>query len=259
MDNIVLEIKNKLIETEKSQNVKIPLAIESGSRGWGFASPDSDYDCRFIYVHEKDWYVRVTEKKDFIEYAADEVFDINGWDLKKVIQHIIKSNAVIYEWLSSNEIYIKNKLVAEELDNLAKHFFNPVSACYHYLSIAKNKFNEVIYYPDAKLKNYFYIMRPLANLDYIQKYKKMPYMEYEKTLSEIEIDQNILNEIKETTNIKKVSNESYKVQQNKILLDYFSNEIEKHTEILKNMKFEKNKDYSEVDNTFRKIIELVQV
>ena len=87
MSDIKEVIMQKLREIETGYNVKIPVAIESGSRGWGFASPDSDYDCRFVYVHKTDWYLSVLERKDIIEYAADAVFDINGWDLKKVLQH----------------------------------------------------------------------------------------------------------------------------------------------------------------------------
>jgi len=80
-------IMQKLAETEQQYNVKIPLAIESGSRGWGFASPDSDYDCRFVYVYPKDWYLSVFEQRDIIEYAVDPVYDVNGWNVKKALQH----------------------------------------------------------------------------------------------------------------------------------------------------------------------------
>lgn len=96
MSDIKAKIMQKLSETEAHYNVKIPLAIESGSRGWGFASPDSDYDCRFVYVHERDWYLSVLDKSDIIEYAADPIYDVNGWDIKKVLQHIMKSNAVMF-------------------------------------------------------------------------------------------------------------------------------------------------------------------
>ena len=41
-------IIEKLTELEQSENVRVLHAVESGSRAWGFASPDSDYDVRFI-------------------------------------------------------------------------------------------------------------------------------------------------------------------------------------------------------------------
>lgn len=257
MNEIMIEIKNKLIETEKTYNVKIPLAIESGSRGWGFASCDSDYDCRFIYVHEKDWYVSVTERKDFIEYIADKVFDINGWDLRKAMQHIMKSNAVIFEWLSSNEIYIKNHAVVTELKTMKNNYFNPIAVSYHYLNIAKKKLDEIIKEENAKLKKYFYILRPLANLKFIQEYQEMPHMEYMKTLSEIAIKKEVYEEILKLLDIKKTSNESYTISQNKVLINYFKQEIENYTETIKKMGSKKNKDYENIDVIFRKIIEMI--
>ena len=250
-------IIQKLSETQDNYSVKIPLAIESGSRGWGFASPDSDYDCRFIYVNKKDWYISVFDKQDFIEYAADEVFDINGWDLKKVIVHILKSNAVIFEWLSSNEIYMKNEAVVKILLDLCNQFFNPIAVSHHYLSLAVNKYKEITIDEKIKLKKYFYILRPLANIKYIETYGKMPHMECYKTLSEIDIDNDILNEINRLSEQKKLVNESFVIPQSKLLLDYFDNEIKRQDSRLKEMKFNKNKDYNPADVAFRKIIEMM--
>ena len=76
-------IADKLKEIEKSENVKILHAVESGSRAWGFESPDSDFDVRFIYVRKIDDYLKLQDTKDFIDWELNEVLDINGWDLKK--------------------------------------------------------------------------------------------------------------------------------------------------------------------------------
>lgn len=257
MTDIKNAIMQKLKETERNYEVKIPFAIESGSRGWGFASQDSDYDCRFIYVHRKDWYLSVLEKKDIIEYAADEIFDVNGWDLKKVLQHIMKSNAVMFEWLSSNELYIKEDYVATQLQTLANKFFNPIAVSYHYLSIAKNKLGEILSEDEAKLKKYFYILRPIANLEYIFKYMKMPYMEYDRTLAEINLDKAILAEIQELQRIKIDSDESFKIPQNKYLIDYFKNKIDVFSQRLNDMQFTRNREYQEVDIVFRAILDKV--
>lgn len=255
MSDVKRSILQKLRETEQNFEVKIPLAVESGSRGWGFASPDSDYDCRFIYVHKKDWYLSVREKKDIIEYEADAVFDVNGWDLKKALQHIMKSNAVMLEWLSSNGIYIKNEDINNQLQDLAKDFFNPIAVSYHYLSIAKNKLAEISGEEETKLKTYFYILRPLANLIYIYQHGKMSYMEYDRTLAAIEVTAEISAIIHELREIKTISAESYKIKPNKPLIEYFQSEIGLFEERLKEMKFTKNKDYEQVDLVFRAIIE----
>ena len=93
MDEMVKKIQEKLSEIEARENVKVLLAVESGSRAWGFASPDSDYDVRFIYVRPMEDYLRLDEPKDVIEWQLDEVLDINGWDLKKALVQFRRGNA----------------------------------------------------------------------------------------------------------------------------------------------------------------------
>ena len=246
----------KLGETEETNKVKIPLAIESGSRGWGFASADSDYDCRFVYVHEKDWYLSVFDKPDTIEYAAGNVYDINGWDLRKFIAHIVKSNAVTFEWLSSNVTYMRNEEITLLLRELAVSFFNPVSVSFHYLSLAYKKYKEIIKADSAKLKKYFYVLRPLANLSFIEHTGKQPYMEFFRTLEEIKIDKNVADEVARLAEIKRTADESLIIPRNKLLVDYFTSELNYHEERLKSFKFNKNRDYREADVVFRRIIEM---
>ena len=102
MDNI---IKNKLVEIENEFDVRILFACESGSRAWGFASPDSDYDVRFVYVHNMDFYLSIDDSRDVIELDINDVLDINGWDLRKALRLFRGSNASLFEWLQSPIIY----------------------------------------------------------------------------------------------------------------------------------------------------------
>lgn len=95
----------KIKEMEEKEGIRVLHAVESGSRAWGFASPDSDYDVRFIYVREKDFYLSLRETKDFIDWELNDVLDINGWDLKKALRHFHKSNAVLFEWSNSPVVY----------------------------------------------------------------------------------------------------------------------------------------------------------
>ena len=105
MKNIIQE---KLNEIEQKENVRILLAVESGSRAWGFASPDSDYDVRFIYVRPASEYLKLEETKDVIEWQLDEVLDINGWDFKKALIQFRKGNATLFEWSNSPIVYKKS-------------------------------------------------------------------------------------------------------------------------------------------------------
>ena len=107
------EILRKLHEIEIKENVKILFAAESGSRAWGFASPDSDYDVRFIYVRPKEEYLRLDTVKDVIEVPINDVLDINGWDLQKALRLLYKSNPTLFEWFSSPIIYMETEFADE--------------------------------------------------------------------------------------------------------------------------------------------------
>ena len=258
MDQMIRkQIIEKLYETEQAHNVKIPLAIESGSRGWGFASPDSDYDCRFIYVPTKAHYLSVQKRRDVIEYDVDVVFDINGWCLKKAIQHIIKSNAVMLEWLSCQEVYFCNPVVVSKLLKLAKTFFNPIHVTHHYLALAKKKLAEIESNEVGKLKTYFYVLRPLANMRYIEKFKAMSPMAYEQTLTAIDISDEVRREIERLLVVKKSALESELMARNEVLVTYFRHEIDVYTAYVQKIKFEPVHHLDVADEVFREILELM--
>ena len=119
MDAIIQE---KLNQLEAEYGVQILLAVESGSRAWGFASPDSDYDVRFIFWHPKDWYLSVFEQRDVIELPVDAVLDISGWDIRKALRLLWKSNAALIEWLNSPIVYRAHPK-RKFLDELAPYAF----------------------------------------------------------------------------------------------------------------------------------------
>ncbi|BAO75726.1 hypothetical protein WPG_1496 [Winogradskyella sp. PG-2] len=102
------KILNKLSEIERDKNIDILFAVESGSRAWGFASPDSDYDIRFVYKHKKDWYLNLWEKDDTIEFMTEDDLDGSGWDIRKALRLLAKSNASFTGWLFSPIVYRAN-------------------------------------------------------------------------------------------------------------------------------------------------------
>ena len=99
------EIERRLAVIEAEDGVEILFAVESGSRAWGFASPDSDYDARFVYRHPRNWYLSVREARDVIERPILDDYDVNGWDLRKALRLLLKSNPPLYEWLRSPIVY----------------------------------------------------------------------------------------------------------------------------------------------------------
>lgn len=255
------EIRNKILQSledvELTRQVRIPIAIESGSRAWGFASPDSDYDCRFIYIKQPDAYLSVFEAKDTIDFTPDAIYDINGWDLRKVISHLVKSNAVMLEWLSSGVIYRMNQQVHRELWQLGKLFFNPVSVSWHYLSSAKNKLAEITAGEESSLKKTCYVLRPLAAIRYIQAFHRAPHMEYRKNLDAITLAPELRNEIHLLLEQKEKALESGRIQTNARLLEYFHSEVAEIEASLSGAKHEKCKEYHTADEVFRRVIRMV--
>ena len=137
MRDILKEIRENLDAIENQYDVKILLAVESGSRAWGFASPDSDYDVRFIYVHRPEEYLRIDTMKDVIEWQLDEVLDINGWDLRKALLAFGKGNPNVMEWANSPIIYRKAAEWAP-VKEAALHYFSEKSALCHYYGTANS-------------------------------------------------------------------------------------------------------------------------
>src|SRR5690606_13894549 len=114
------EIMRRIRDAEQEHGVRVLYAVESGSRAWGFASPNSDYDVRFIYVHPHDWYLSVDleDKRDVIEYEIVDDIDINGWDLRKALKLFWKSNPSFVEWMQSPIVYVDDRTFSEGVRSL---------------------------------------------------------------------------------------------------------------------------------------------
>ena len=124
-------IKEKLHEIEQRENCRILLAVESGSRAWGFASPDSDYDVRFIYVRPRESYLRLNRVRDVIELPINGVLDINGWDVDKTLKLLHKSNPTVFEWFSSPIVYQTTDFT-EAFKPVMRRYFSSKSGLWHY-------------------------------------------------------------------------------------------------------------------------------
>ena len=177
-------ILRKLKEIEKSENVKILHAVEYGSRAWGFASPDSDYDVRFIYVRSREFYLRLQEKKDFIEWELNETLDIIGWDISKALQHFYKSNATLFEWSNSSIVYYTAK-EWNRIKEISGNFFSCKSAMYHYYGTANKNYNKYLTEDMVKYKKYFYVLRPILACRWIEKKASPPPVLFQELMDEV--------------------------------------------------------------------------
>ena len=170
----------ELARIERQHKVRVLLAVESGSRAWGFASPDSDYDIRFIYAHEQDWYLSVFEARDVIEEMLPEQLDLSGWDLRKTLRLFSKCNLALNEWLGSPIIYSEAPEFRNRLAQLIPHYFNPIAAMHHYRSKAGRALVENLVDDRIVIKRLFYILRPLLACRWIQHTVTQPPTEFEK-------------------------------------------------------------------------------
>jgi predicted nucleotidyltransferase len=173
--SIVAAIDDKLAGIVASERIDLLLAVESGSRAWGFPSPDSDYDCRFIFVRRGDDYLRLFAPRDVIELPLDAVFDVNGWDLAKALRLLIKGNAVVIEWLTSPFVYAGNAAFRDEALELSRRAVRPPAVARHYLHLGERQ--RRTYFADARvvpLKKIFYALRPAVALRWLRLHSGEP-------------------------------------------------------------------------------------
>ncbi len=180
MTEKILHYLNK-IEAEK--DIKILLACETGSRAWGFPSPDSDFDIRIIYVHKLDWYLTINNPKDTIEMMLENNdIDISGWELRKSLQLLAKSNPALLERLQSPIIYKADAQFIEKIKPLAQACYSKIATMHHYLNMAKKMIEDIDHSKEYKLKRFFYALRTSTACLWILEKDEMPPIEFSKML-----------------------------------------------------------------------------
>ncbi|MCO7223488.1 nucleotidyltransferase domain-containing protein [Pleionea sp. CnH1-48] len=178
------DIQQHLTQLEQQKSIQILVAIESGSRAWGFPSHDSDYDVRIIYYKDASHYLSVFEQKDTLEVPITDLLDIAGWDLKKALNLMYSGNAVIHEWLNSPIIYREEKTKSSRLKAFAESVFNPVPAFYHYLNMSAKKF-DVSQESSFSAKRLLYAYRTLLCALWIEKYQTAPPMLFGELMDDL--------------------------------------------------------------------------
>jgi predicted nucleotidyltransferase len=176
-------ILHELSRIEEEHDVRVLMAVESGSRAWGFTSPDSDYDVRFIYVHTGEWYLSVFEGPDTIEEMLPESLDLSGWDLRKTLRLFSKCNLALNEWLGSPIVYSEAPDFHKRLFLLIPRFFNPIRAMHHYRSMATRALAENLRGREIGIKKLFYVLRPLLACRWIGKTNTQPPTAFKDLIS----------------------------------------------------------------------------
>ena len=190
--NVFTRVHDALADLESTRDVRVLYACESGSRAWGFASRDSDYDVRFLYVHRRDWYLSVDDRRDVIELPLADDLDVSGWELRKALRLLRKSNPPLLEWLRSPVVYRHDPLFAAEFGTLACEFYSPRRCFAHYLHMARGNWRGYLHGRAlVSLKKYLYIFRPLLGCRWIERRLGPVPMEFDRlvarTLEEPEV------------------------------------------------------------------------
>lgn len=178
----MLSVSNQIVEClagiEVQRGIRVLFAAESGSRAWGFASPDSDFDVRFFYVHPIDWYLSLADQSDTIEQISpDGVFDVAGWELRKALRLLLKGNATVPEWVQSPVIYRANPQFCQTLLQLARSLYPLRGGLHHYLGTARSSLAD-LEGETIKLKRLFYGLRAALAAEWIARKHEIPPMEF---------------------------------------------------------------------------------
>jgi predicted nucleotidyltransferase len=206
-DAMRARVLEELQRVERERNVRVLYACESGSRAWGFASPDSDYDVRFVYVEKPDWFIQVDAPRDVIERPLDDELDVSGWELRKTLGLLRKSNPTLLEWLDSPLVYRQEDAATARLRELAELFYSPPAARNHYLSMAKKNFRGYLQGESVRFKKYFYVLRPLLAVRWIDQGRGRPPMTFDDLLQTVE-DGALLAEVDELLALKRNAGEA---------------------------------------------------
>jgi len=175
---MITRITTALASLEATQNVRILYACESGSRAWGFPSPDSDYDVRFIYVHTIDWYLGLDERPDTLNFPVDEELDLAGWELRKTLRLLRGSNAALFEWLQSPIVYHEAPGFQAQLAPLLPQAFNLRAGLHHYLGQLRRGVEDDLRGEEVRLKRLFYALRSALAARWIRERHRLPPMKF---------------------------------------------------------------------------------
>lgn len=245
-------IINFLKDLEKKENIKILYCVEWGSRAWGFMSPDSDYDIRFIYIRPCEYYLSLDKKRDVIELEIDDMHDVCGWDISKTLSLLYKSNTNIFEWIQSPIVYYE----AEEfklIRDICDKYFSVKESLYNYLNIAKRNAREYLSDTNVKIKKYFCIIRPLLCCEWIMENGTKPPFVF-STLYEKYTDGGIKKSIEKLIEIKTSSCGVIYGSHDLAIDEYINNEILKVENFLANYKKTNYLSIDELDKVFVKML-----
>ena len=218
-------ISRLLSDIERERNVRILYACESGSRAWGFHSEDSDYDIRFIYAVPAAKYLGVSNPPDTIEIAIKDDLDPGGWDVRKALGLLGKSNGPLIEWLHSPIVYIDRENFRENWQKLSREVLQPSKLRHHYMGLAVQISRRKLAEDAPSAKAYLYVMRALLAARWIETHHTAPPVPFAELVATT--DGNLRKALEELIAAKSLSGETDSQGKITILDDYIAEETER--------------------------------
>lgn len=219
-------MKKRILETleriEWEYDVEILYACESGSRAWGFASPDSDYDVRFLYAGSLDRYLTVEKRRDVIELPIVDELDVNGWDVAKALALLRASNPTLLEWLTSPVVYRCNDRFLADMRTLAERAMRPRALCHHYLSMARTAWEKKLLGGRVTAKNYLYTLRTLLCAKWVIDRGTSPPVAFESLLAKTVGSESVWIAIEDLLVAKASSGEKDRMMRHPVLDDFIA-------------------------------------
>lgn len=256
LDNIILEY---IRQVENKYDVDVLLACETGSRAWGFASPDSDFDVRFIYRHRKEWYLTLTEGKDSIDLMFDDGnMDISGWELRKTLRLLIKSNPPLLERIKSGIVYQGNPEFVSGINKLSDMSYSKVATLYHYIGMSKKSFADVENQDKYKLKKLFYALRTAVACKWIIERDEIPPVYFPTMIKELDFDEKFKDRIAFLIEFKSKQDESY-YHSGELELINLIEELLEYAEINSKLMPSANGNLEELNVFFRQMIDMAWI
>lgn len=252
-------IRKELLEIEQNYQVKILYAVESGSRAWGFPSKDSDYDVRFIYIHQPEWYLSIDpqgigRKRDVIEEPISNLLDISGWEITKALRLFRKNNPSLLEWLKSDIVYYQQYSFIDHLRQLETKVFSPNAMLHHYLHMARGNYREYLKGHDVKIKKYFYVLRPILACQWIIKHNEVPPLLFQTLLEKVDLEETVRIEIMKLLQ-RKIQGDELDIEPRiQVINDYLELKIEKIDTYVKTLEVQVGNPTDKLEELFRRTL-----
>lgn len=246
-------VPQKLGALEREHGMKVLYAVESGSRAWGFDSPDSDFDVRFIYVRPMEFYLRLEETRDVIETPIDDTWDVSGWDLPKTLRLLHAANPTLYEWAASPLVYRSTDAWEHKIAPVLPAFFQPAKSIAHYFSMAKRTAKENLTGETIKAKKYFYILRPLLAAKWVAIYGCPPPMLFEELAAD-QLRADLKPLVCELVRKKRETPELGRISRIAALDEYIASLLDELQDLLRGLPREGNKPWEVLNQLYADIL-----